>query len=145
MEVTRNQIAELFQDGLNCTQIVLSHFCEKYCMEKEKAIRIGCGFGGGVREGELCGAVSGAIMVIGLKYGNSKAEDSKSKSECYQRTQEFTKKFREDNGSIVCKELLGCDISKEDGMKKAQNEGLFQTRCVDVVLSAIQILSQLGY
>ena len=145
MEVTQKQISELFQNGLNCAQIVLSQFSEKYQMPKEEALRIGCGFGGGVRAGELCGAVSGAIMVIGLKYGNGQAEDSTSKKECYQRTQEFTQKFRETNGSIVCRDLLKCDISTEAGMNKAKNEQLFQTLCVDVVVSAIQILTELGY
>ena len=145
MEVTSNEIAGLFQAGLNCAQIVLSYFCEKYDMGKEEAIRIGCGFGGGVRSGELCGAVSGAVMVIGLKYGNSQTEELESKYQCYERTKEFTKRFKEDNESIVCRELLKCDISTEEGMMRAQKENLFQTRCVELVLSAIKILIELGY
>lgn len=145
MNMLKEQIADLFQSGLNCSQIVLSHFCEKYHMSKEEAIRIGCGFGGGARAGELCGAVSGAIMVIGLKYGNGQAEDLVSKNECYQRTQEFTKAYREQNGSIVCRDLLGYDISTKEGMEKAQKERLFQTLCVDAVVSSIQILDELGY
>ena len=145
MNMLKEQIAELFQSGLNCSQIVLSYFCEKYQMSKEEGIRIGCGFGGGVRAGELCGAVSGAIMVIGLKYGNGQAEDFVSKNECYQRTQEFTKMFRQQKGSIVCRDLLGCDISTKEGMENAQKERLFQTLCVEAVVSAIKILDELGY
>ena len=145
MEVTSNEIAGLFQAELNCAQIVLSYFCEKYNMGKDEAIRLACGFGGGVRSGELCGAVSGAVMVIGLKYGNSKVEEAERKSECYERTKEFTKRFKEDNESIVCRELLKCDISTEEGMMRAQKENLFQTRCVEMVLSAIKILIELGY
>src|SRR5574344_797810 len=124
MEINKEKIAESFQRGMNCSQIVLSHFCEKYHLEKEVAIRLGCGFGGGARSGELCGAVSGAIMVIGLKYGNTQAEDSTSKMECNKRTKEFTEKFKEVQGTIVCRELLQCDISTEEGMNKAEKENL---------------------
>ena len=145
MVVNKEEIAKLFRDGLNCAQIVLSHFCEKHHMEKTEAIRIGCGFGGGVRNGELCGAVSGAVMVIGLKYGNENSENVTNKLLCHEKTVEFTKKFKEINGSIVCRDLLQCDISTEDGMNKAKDQNLFQTLCVDMVASAIDILIELEY
>lgn len=145
MQITKSQIGELFQSGLNCSQIVLSQFCERYHMSKEDAVRIGCGFGGGARAGEICGAVSGAIMVIGLKYGNTQAEDLISKNTCYEKTKEFVAEFRKQNGSIVCRELLDCDISTEEGMQKAKEAQLFQTRCVDYVESSIQVLESLGY
>ena len=145
MNITKQQIAELFQKGLNCSQIVLSQFSEKYEMDKKEALRIGCGFGGGARAGELCGAVSGAIMVIGLKYGNDHDQNQQSKMKCYEKTKEFINIFTEYNGSIVCRDLLKCDISTEEGMIKAQKENLFQTLCVDAVYLSIQILSELGY
>ncbi len=145
MSAKKEEIAKLFQEGLNCAQIVLLHFCEKYHMEKTEATRIGCGFGGGVRNGELCGAVSGAVMVIGLKHGNEKSENVESKLLCHKKTAEFTKKFKGKNGSIVCRDLLQCDISTEDGMNNAKNQNLFQTLCVDMVASAIDLLIELDY
>ncbi len=145
MEMRKEQIAEEFNKGLNCAQIVLLQFCEKYSMKKEDALRLGCGFGGGARVGELCGAVSGSIMVIGLKHGNRTAENTTNKIECYEKTKEFMGKFKDENGSVVCRDLLQCDISTEDGMSKARNDNLFQTRCVDAVASAIGILKDLGY
>ena len=98
-----------------------------------------------MRNGELCGAVSGAVMVIGLKYGNSLSEDSESKSLCYQKTKEFTEKFKEKNKSIICRELLGCDISTADGMSIAMDKKLFKTTCADMVESAAKLLEELGY
>ena len=145
MQITKSQIGELFQDGLNCSQIVFSQFCERYHIGKEDAFRIGCGFGGGARAGEICGAVSGAIMVIGLKYGNTHVEDVISKNTCYEKTKDFIAEFRKQNSSIVCRELLECDISTDEGMQKAKDAQLFQTRCVAYVESAIQVLETLGY
>ena len=74
----------LFQSGLNCSQTVLGLFCENYGMDRKQAYRMMCGFGGGARAGELCGAVSGAIAVIGLKYGQDDACDKAAKTQCYE-------------------------------------------------------------
>lgn len=145
MEVNQEEIEELFKSGLNCSQIVFSQFSPKYNLSREQAISIGCGLGGGGREGELCGAVSGAIMVIGLKYGNHRAEDKESKGECYRRTKEFTGIYKERNGSIRCKDLLGYDLSTEEGMREAQERNIFLKVCIEKITSAVQILTELGY
>jgi C_GCAxxG_C_C family probable redox protein len=139
---TTNQIVILaavnFRSGLYCSQSVLGAFCEKYGMEKEEALRISCGLNSGARCADLCGAVSGAIMVIGLKYGLSK-------STCNSKTEEFIKIFRERNGGMICRDLLGCDIFTPEGRAKAVDEGLFGTVCLDLVVSAAEILCELGY
>lgn len=132
----------MFMQGFNCSQSVFAAFSDKYGIPQETALKIGCGFGGGMRNGELCGAVTGAVMVIGLKYGSS---DMESKSLCYQKTKEFTEKFKAKNKSIVCRELLGCDISTTDGMELAIEKNLFKTTCADMVISAAELLEELGY
>ena len=129
---------EIFLQGRNCAQAVLATFCEQYGLQKEQAICLAGGFGGGARSGELCGAVSGAIMVIGLKYG-------KDKPTCNQKTAEFIKAFKTKNDSIVCRDLLGYDISTEIGMNEANEKGLFKTTCVDMVTDAVHLLEELGY
>ena len=136
---------DLFKNGLNCSQTVFMLFAPKYGLSKEMAVKIACGFGGGMRDAQVCGAVTGALMVIGLKYGNENKEDQESKQICYQKTKEFIKLFREAQGSIVCKELLGVDISTEEGNKLAGEKGLYQTTCVDMILKAVEILEQEGY
>lgn len=137
--------AELFSQGFNCAQSVFAVFAEKYGISQELALKIGCGFGGGMRNAEICGAVSGAVMVISLRYGHSESSDNDSKSLCYVKTREFTEQFKAKNNSIICRDLLGIDIFKGDGMKIAGEKGLFQTVCVDMIKSAVELLEELGY
>ena len=132
------EASEIYNSGMYCSQAVLGTFCEKYGMDKTHAFKISCGLNSGVRCADVCGAVSGAILVIGLKYGDDKAV-------CNMKTEEYIKTFKEKNSSIICRDLLGCDISTPNGKEKAVNENLFKTRCVDMVMSAAQILDDLGY
>lgn len=144
--MTRTEKArELFSQGFNCSQAVFSVFAEKYGLSEQLALKIGCGFGGGMRNGEICGAVSGAVMVIGLRFGHSLAEDSDKKSLCYEKTREFTNAFKRKNNSIVCRDLLGCDIYVGNCMQEAAEKGLFRTVCVDMICDAIQLLEEMGY
>lgn len=137
--------SNLFLQGFNCSQAVFSAFCEKYGLPRETALKISCGFGGGMRNGEVCGAVSGAILVIGLRYGHNNPEASDSKQLCYKEVVRFSDFFREKNNSIVCRDILGHDISTPDGMQAASEKGLFKTTCVDMVCNAIDILEKMGY
>jgi C_GCAxxG_C_C family probable redox protein len=130
--------SELFTRGLYCSQAVLGAFSKKYDMEEKLALRISCGLNSGVRCSEVCGAVSGAILVIGLKYGDVS-------SVCNVKTEEYIQAFKDLNGSIVCRDILGLDISTPDGKEKAVNENLFKTRCLDMVRDAVQLLVHLGY
>lgn len=134
-----------FNNGLNCAQAVLSAYCEKYGLDKKTAYRIAGGLGGGFRAGEICGAVSGAVLVIGLKYGQSKPEDANAKADCYQKTEEFINAYRSLHGSVICRELLGCDISTKEGRETAQEKNLFGTVCVEKVQKAIELLEEMGY
>ena len=121
MSIQSKEAKELFLEGYNCSQAVLATFSEKYGLPKIQAFSIACGFGGGVRAGEICGAVSGAVIVIGLKYGADKIA-------CYEKTVEFNNAFKQKNGYIVCRDLLGYDISTEVGMNTAKEKGLFSTQ-----------------
>lgn len=137
--------AELFNCGFNCAQSVFAIFSEKFGMQQDQALKVSCGFGGGVRCGEICGAVSGAVMVIGLRYGQSRAEDQEGKLKCYAETVEFTDRFRKKNESIVCRDILGYDISTPGGKEMAEKNNLFKTTCVDMVISAVKTLEEMGY
>ena len=130
--------AEYFLSGLYCSQAVLGAFCEGYGLDKGAAFSIACGFGSGARCSELCGAVSGAIMVIGLKFG----DDQKM---CNAETEAFVESFKDANKSVICRDILGCDISTPDGRQIAVDSNLFRTRCVDIVKCAAQILADSGY
>ena len=97
-----------FMNGYNCSQAVLLAFCEDFGLEKETALKISEPFGGGMgRMREVCGTVTGMFMVIGLAMGNDNSKDNTTKKNVYKSVQELAAKFKEDNGSIICRELLG--------------------------------------
>ena len=130
----------LFNQGFNCSQAVFSVFCEEFGLDKNIALKISCGFGGGMCQGEICGAVSGAVMALGLKYGQNKGEDTESKEKTYEVVKDFNSRFKDINGSIICKELLDFDLSKENATKIAKEKGLFTTVCPKVITDAVRIL-----
>lgn len=138
-------VNELFSSGYNCSQIVASLFAKKYGMHPEEVKRIACGFGGGMRQAEVCGAVTGALMVIGMKYGNWEAFDTKAKTKCYEKTVEFEKEFQNIEGSIICRDLLKCGISTTEGFHYAMENNLCPKICQKIILSAILILKDSGY
>ncbi len=136
---------ELFRNNFNCAQSVFTAFCEDYGLPRDTALKLTSGLGGGVRCGEICGAASGAVLVIGLSCGHSILGDMQAKELCNKETVEFMKRFRERNGSRVCRDILGIDISVGDNRVKAKEQNLFNTVCVSMVSSAVEILENMGY
>jgi len=129
---------KLFEEGLVCSQAVLSAYCGLLGLEEDVALKIANGFGGGVaKKQEICGAVSGAVMAIGLKYGKAQANDTAAHEKTYEVIHAFCDAFEKKNGSLICRELLGCS------MTRAQEKGLFDTLCKQYVRSAAQILDEL--
>ena len=99
-------------------------------------------FGGGIaRTGNICGAVSGALMAIGLKHGRTKAEDEPAREKTYELTRAFLGRFRQEHGSDICRELLGVDIDTTEGREAAMKAGLLRSRCPEFVRSAAHIVS----
>jgi C_GCAxxG_C_C family probable redox protein len=134
-----------FKSGFNCSQSVLSVFCEKLGLDRGTAAKMASGFGGGIGHmAKTCGAVTGAIMVIGLKSGMS-MEDSPYKSNklVYALVNSFVAEFVERNHSIECRELLGCDISDKDTYDEARKKGLFFSVCPKYVSDAVDILESM--
>ncbi len=133
-----------FNDGFACSQSILSVYCEQFGLDRKFALKIGDPFGAGMRGlSATCGAVTGSLMVIGLKYGRISPDDIPSKDKTAQRVKEFIEKFKERNETIICKELLGYDISIPDQRDKAEELGLFTTKCPKFVGDAAEILEQL--
>ena len=123
---------------------MLSSFGEELGLERDLALRVAGAFGGGMaRMGETCGAVTGALMAIGLKYGMTQAKDEAARDKTYKLAQELATRFKERHGSIVCRELLGYDLSLPEGRKAAYDKGLFSTLCPELVRDAVEILEQM--
>lgn len=110
---------ELFNSGFLCSQAVFAAFSKDLGLSEEQALKIGACFGSGMRKGEVCGACTGALMVLGLKYGHSNADDKESKIKADKVCDKFLDEFKKENGSYLCRELLDCDISppKEKSMQ----------------------------
>ncbi|MBN2737337.1 MAG: C_GCAxxG_C_C family protein [Spirochaetales bacterium] len=142
---TMNPVEEatiLFSQGYNCAQAVLISFCENFALEREQAIRLAAAFGGGVSlQNSICGAVSGALMVIGLSCEKDK-DIAALKKISREKATDFIKQFKNTFGSINCTELLGYDLSNKAEYQLATEKGLFKTRCVDLVRRAAEILNQ---
>jgi C_GCAxxG_C_C family probable redox protein len=95
------------------------------------------------RMGETCGAVTGAFMAIGLKYGKARAEDEGARDKTYELVREFVNRFQSRHGSIICKELLGYDLSNPQEGEAAKEIGLFDTLCPQFVRNATEILEEI--
>lgn len=136
-----NEAVSLFQEGFNCSQAVFTTFAVEMGMDRDVALKVAQAFGGGMGQmGETCGAVTGAFMVIGLKYGRTSVDDDEAKAKTYALVKEFVEKFKARNGTIICRELLGCDIGTPDGHRIAKEKDLFSTVCPGCVRDAAEIL-----
>ncbi len=108
------------------------------------ALRVACGLGAGCgRLGLTCGAVTGAFMVLGLKYGKVKAEDTEAKEKTYAMVQEFSRRFIERNQTTSCTELLGCDLSTPEGLEKAKRTHISEVVCPRVIRDTVEILQDM--
>ena len=142
MEIIRNgeivlskysdRAIELFKDGKNCSQAVFVAFAPDLGVSEETALSISVGLGGGVgRMREVCGAVSGSAMLVGLKYPEY------NKMQVYEKVREITDEFKKTNHSIVCKELLGLTEPEKSSVPEARTPEYYQKRpCVKIVEDA---------
>lgn len=133
-----------FNEGCNCSQAILWTYGEPFGLSRAAALRLASGFGGGMgRMGDTCGAVTGAFMVLGLQSGPTTAKDDKAKEKTYQRVRQFAERFKAHNGSLVCRDLIGCDISSPEGLQQAKQQKLFSTICAKLVQDAAELLEEL--
>jgi C_GCAxxG_C_C family probable redox protein len=123
---------------------VLSTYGPRSGLDRETALKVAGAFGGGMgRLGETCGAVTGALMVIGLKHGKTRDDDDASRERTYELVHEFTARFRDRNGSILCRELLGHDLNTPEGREAAADQQLFLVLCPRFVRDAAEILEEM--
>ena len=133
-----------FKQGFNCSQSVLSAFAPSYGLDHKLALKVAQAFGGGMaRSGETCGAVTGAFMVIGLKHGQGEDTDSQAKEKTYEIVREFVQRFESIHGSILCRELIGYNLSVPEEMRIIHQQNLFETLCPHFVQDAVNILEKI--
>lgn len=133
---------ELFCGGYNCSQAVIIAFSDLTVLDEKTGAKLGSCFGGGMgRMREVCGAVTGMFTVYGLVNGYCDAKDNEKKKQTYAAVQELAEKFREENGSIICKELLGLEKPEGTHIPSQRTEEYYKKRpCSDIVRLATEIL-----
>jgi len=134
---------KLFFKSMNCSQAVLEVFASSFGMEAVTARKIAAAFAGGMGRGSECGAVTGALMVIGMRYGKNKAKDAKADEKTFAKGAEFIKEFKARHLQVKCSALLGINMGTPEGVKKAEQMGYFTSRCPNYVSSSVEILEKL--
>jgi C_GCAxxG_C_C family probable redox protein len=138
-----NNVSEavgLFGNGCACSQAILAVYGARLGLERDIAMRIASGFAGGMRMSETCGAVTGAFMVLGLRHGTAACVTQRGRGAVYAAVQDFTARFQARNRTVVCRDLLGCDVATPEGLEAAKKQGLFKTKCLKMVQDAAEIL-----
>ena len=141
--MTRKEKAmQSFLDGYNCAQCMMLAFEDMLTIDLDTALKIASPFGGGMgRLREVCGSVSGMFMVLGFIKGYSEPGDYEGKKELYEHVQELARRYEKANGSIICRELLGLDVKKEDATPSQRTDEYYKKRpCAAKIGSAAEIL-----
>ena len=130
-----------FRQNFNCAQSVFVAFAPQLGMDESQALKLASPFGGGVaRRGQICGAVTGALMALGLAQG---AETPAGKEGAYRLGEKFLQRFESRHATILCRELLDCDISTPEGLQQAREKGAFTALCPLFVRDAAEIVQAL--
>jgi C_GCAxxG_C_C family probable redox protein len=137
------QIArDRFSKGFNCSQSVFSAYASQLGIDSESALKLASPFGGGVaHQGNVCGAVTGALMALGLARGSASFEKDK-KDETYRIAEDFIKRFRELHDTVLCHELIGYDISTPEGLQNAREQNVFASACPVYVKDAAELVAE---
>lgn len=135
---------KLFKEGYNCSQSVVLAFADLYDMDESTALKISSSFGGGMgRLREVCGTVSGMFMVAGLLYGYDSPADYKGKTAHYERIQALAHAFEGQNGSIICRELLGLNRKEDSFVPEKRTEEYYKKRpCLQLVGMSAAIMER---
>jgi len=142
----RTEIAiSKFLEGYNCAQAVFYSFCDALQFDKNTALKMACGFGAGMgRKEEVCGAVTGGIIVIGTKYGRGEKDERTATELTYKKTRELMDQFDKKHGTFICRKLLnGCELTTEEGQKHFKENNLINKTCKPCVQSVVEILDSI--
>lgn len=134
----------MFRSGFNCCQAVVGTFGPELGLDQQVALKLGEGFGGGMAHlGEVCGAATGAIMVLGLKYGRTQADDATAKAKTAKQVRAFAAAFKARHGSWLCRDILKVNLDTETGRTAFKQGDLRETICGCCVRDAAEIVSSL--
>jgi C_GCAxxG_C_C family probable redox protein len=137
-------VAKFFQ-GFNCAQSIVYAFSDDLGIDKNTALKIATGFGAGMgRKQEVCGAVTGGIMVIGLKYGRGESDERKIMDQAYVKVRDLMGRFSEKHGTFICRKLVGdCELTTDEGQKQYRDKDLHHKVCGPCVGTVADILGDM--
>ena len=143
MELTKEEIVNSFMGGVDCSQIIMGEWADRLGMSKEDALKVASTFGAGLGIGETCGAIIGGMLVLGMKYGNTGANQQEVKDKLVAKRAEFLEKFKKAHTHRSCRELLGYDFSKPEDVPKIFESGILFEACPRFVRTALDILDEM--
>lgn len=141
IEMRVERAKALFKQGFNCSQAVCAACADIYGIDEQTALRIAASFGGGIgRMRQTCGAACGMFILAGLENGSATPGDAEGKKQNYTLVQDLAAKFKQENGSLICAELLGIAPKPQEPTPEARTENYYQKRpCVEMVANAVRI------
>ena len=143
---TRSDLAVAkFLAGYNCAQAVLYAFCDDLGFDKDTALRLACGFGAGMaRKQEVCGAITGGIIALGLKHGRGEGQDRTPTEATYRKVRELLSQFESQHGTCICRTLLkGCDLDTAEGQRDFKENDLLNKTCKGCVKTVVETLENI--
>lgn len=143
MELTKEEIVNSFMGGVDCSQIIMGEWADRLGMSKEDALKVASTFGAGLGIGETCGAIIGGMLVLGMMYGNTGANQQEVKDKLVAKRAEFLEKFKNAHNHCSCRELLGLDFSKPEDVPKIFESGILFEACPRFVRTALDILDEM--
>ncbi len=145
VRMRKEQAVETFYEGYNCAQSVFATYADLFGMDRETALRMSSAMGAGVgRMREICGAVSSMALLAGLQEGNADPEDEEAKARIYTLVRKMSDRFRQENGSIVCRELLGIEPGAQESAKpQKRTKEYYESRpCPKLIACAARIIEE---
>jgi C_GCAxxG_C_C family probable redox protein len=135
----KQKAIELFGKQFNCAQATFAALADEVGISREMALKTAACFGGGMRCGEVCGAVTGALMALGFRFGSTKENDPDGKAAAYKRSIAFTEAFKAKHGTILCRELLGFNPGLPEDADKIKELNLHEKICHGAIADAVEI------
>ncbi len=138
-----NKVEEAFafkKEGANCAQAVACTFCEEYGVTRADMVRCCAPLGGGFCAGEICGAMSGAMLILGLKYGENSAANAEQKKLVKEKSSALMRRFQQEFGNVRCIDILGVNINTAEGLAIAKP--LMATTCKNIIQKSVEILEE---
>jgi len=138
-----DQAVGMFSQRYNCAQSVLACCGARFGLDRDLAVRLAAALGGGMGRGETCGAVSGALLVLGLRFASLDPQDAATKAKVYDLARQLQKRFEQRNKFVRCSDLIGCDMATPAGQQEARDKGLLKSTCPKLVKDAAEIVEQI--